>query len=97
MRFVPAGTGAGWDGTTLCTRPQLLRASFLEPTADRQPTAPPPPRRAPSHANLLTRMMPPLHMRAPAGDIECLAEAARSSSHGFDGLDMYDDEGQTAL
>lgn len=32
-----------------------------------------------------------------AGDIECLAEAARSSSLGIGGLNAYDDEGQTAL
>jgi hypothetical protein len=31
------------------------------------------------------------------GDIECLAEVARCSSHGMDGLNEYDDAGQTAL
>lgn len=38
-----------------------------------------------------------MHDAINEGDIECLAEVARSSSHGVDGLDEYDDEGQTAL
>lgn len=38
-----------------------------------------------------------LHEAIQEGDIQCLAEVARSSSHGFDGVNEYDDEGQTAL
>lgn len=46
-------------------------------------TTPPPNQTKPNHKT--------------TGDIECLAEVARCSSHGMDGLNEYDDAGQTAL